>query len=105
MAKTDNDFITRGALYKIIQNIVRTEDIPLTYSNMAFLQHLVDKVMEMLPRWPDGRTMTQTIRLDSDLILKEAIIDSMMRDRTTDERIRIIDKITDDINNYQKAGK
>lgn len=102
MTKTDKDFITRGALYKIIQNVARIDNISLTYDNIKFLQSLVDKVMEQSPRWPDGRVMTQTIRMDSDLVLKDSMIDSMTRDKTTDDHIKIINKVTEDIKNYEK---
>ena len=95
MAKTEKDFIRRGDIYRIIQDTIRSEDVPLTFDNMKFMQKLIERA----PRWPDSRVMTQKICLDSDLVLKESMIDAMLPYRTTDDRIRIIQKITDEINN------
>lgn len=100
MAKTDKDFIRRGDLYKIIQNMVRIEEIPITYDNVKFLQTLVDKSLELNARWPDGRTMHQSIKLDSDLILKEAMIDSLERERTSEFKIKIIERLIEEMDKY-----
>ena len=98
--KKDSDFIRRGDLMRAIQNLVRSGDIPITYDNTTFLQRMVDKAMDVNARWPDGRVMTQDIKLDSDLVLKDAMLDSLERERTSDFKIRIIERLAEEMDKY-----
>lgn len=95
MAQTSSNLITRGALYNIIRNAIPTETVSITYENTQFLQHLTGRVHGLPSRWSDGELKEQHMVLDTDLLLKQDMIDVMEEDKTSDDRIAIIQKITD----------
>lgn len=82
--------LTRGKAYDIIRNCITDTKLNITYDKVKILQQIVDIVMELPACWPDGLPMTQTIRLDSDLICKRDMINAL--DRFVDKEPEDSDK-------------
>lgn len=81
MAKSQDikrrSLVTRGKLYSVIRDIMDDKSLSdmAIYENIKLLQQIVDGLMALPAYWQVGIEMTQTVKLDSDLIWKMDMMD------------------------------
>lgn len=84
--------IRRGGLHQVLLGTIRIIE-NITYEETVFLQRVSEASSKLPPRWENGDILEPMTSADSDLVLKQEVLDIMYSDEGPGNTKRVIDTI------------